>query len=43
MKSDDKIASVFLSIRGGLARAVSGIVPPREIEDVVQETYVRVC
>lgn len=43
MKSDDKIASVFLSIRGGLARAVSGIVPPREIEDVVQETYVRAC
>lgn len=43
VNSDDKIASVFLSIRVGLARAVSGIVPPREIEDVVQETYVRVC
>ena len=43
MNSDDKIASVFLSIRGGLARAVSGIVPLREIEDVVQETFVRVC
>lgn len=43
MLIEEKLASVFLSIRGGLARAVSGIVPPREIEDVVQETYVRVC
>jgi RNA polymerase sigma-70 factor (ECF subfamily) len=43
MPNDDKLTSVFLSIRGGLARAISGIVPPREVEDVVQETYVRVC
>ena len=43
MASDNEIASVFLSIRAALARAVSSIVPPREIEDVVQETYVRVC
>jgi RNA polymerase sigma-70 factor (ECF subfamily) len=40
---DKKLTKVFISIRGGLARAVSGIVPPKEIEDVVQETYVRVC
>jgi len=26
-----------------LSRAVSRIVPPREVEDIVQETYVRVC
>jgi RNA polymerase sigma-70 factor (ECF subfamily) len=26
-----------------LARAVAGIVPPKDVEDVVQETYVRVC
>ena len=43
MVKDDAIATVFLSIRTSLARAVSSIVPPREIEDVVQETYVRVC
>lgn len=43
MPIDDKLTSVFVSIQGGLARAVSGIVPPKEIEDVVQETYVRVC
>lgn len=43
MPTDDKLNTIFLSIRGGLARAVSGIVPPKEVEDVVQETYVRVC
>ncbi len=35
--------SIYMSIRGSLARAVSRIVPPKEIEDIVQETYVRVC
>jgi len=43
MPIDEKLTDVFVSIRSGLARAVSGIVPPKEIEDVVQETYVRVC
>jgi RNA polymerase sigma-70 factor (ECF subfamily) len=32
-----------LACRGQLARIVSRIVPPQEIEDIVQETYVRVC
>lgn len=43
MPFDANLTRVFLSVRSGLARAVSGIVPPKEIEDVVQETYVRVC
>lgn len=43
MPIDEKLTDVFVSIRNSLARAVSGIVPPKEIEDVVQETYVRVC
>ena len=43
MPVDEKLTRVFMSIREGLERAVSGIVPPKEIEDVVQETYVRVC
>lgn len=43
MPFDDNLTEIFISIRSGLARAVSGIVPPKEIEDVVQETYVRVC
>jgi RNA polymerase sigma-70 factor (ECF subfamily) len=30
-------------LRANLARAVSHIVPPKEIEDIVQETYVRIC
>ena len=36
----DSIHSIYMSSRGSLARAVLGIVPPKEIEDIVQETYV---
>jgi len=43
MAGSESIHSIYLSLRGNLARAVSGIVPPKEIEDIVQETYVRVC
>ena len=39
----DPIHTVFLSIRLSLARVISRIVPPRDVEDVVQETYVRLC
>lgn len=44
-KKDDKdsIQNIFLGLRSSLARAVMGLVPPREVEDIVQETYVRVC
>lgn len=37
------ITEVFLACRARLARIVSRIVPPHDIEDIVQETYVRVC
>ena len=37
------IRDVFLTIRLGIARVVSKIVPPHEVEDSVQETYVRLC
>lgn len=43
MAGADNIHSIYMSLRGSLARAVMGIVPPKEIEDIVQETYVRVC
>ena len=43
VNSNDSIHSVFMAMRSSLARAVMGIVPPREVEDIVQETYVRVC
>lgn len=43
MAGNESIASVYMSIRSRLARAIAGIVPPKDIEDIVQETYVRVC
>lgn len=43
MTTKDSLESVYLSIRSGLMRAVSRLVPPKEIEDIVQETYVRIC
>ena len=42
MQEKDKLAGAFMSIRDSLGRAVQHIVPPGEIEDIVQETYVRV-
>ena len=43
MAGVDSIHEIYMSLRGNLARTVRGIVPPNEIEDIVQETYVRVC
>lgn len=41
MKDDDGITNLFESLRSSLARAVRHLVPPREIEDIVQETWLR--
>ena len=41
--SKETIQNIYIGLRTSLARAVMGIVPPREVEDIVQETYVRVC
>lgn len=38
-----ELGAIYLSFRNALARAISHIVPPRDIDDIVQETYVRVC
>ena len=43
MSNEHKLLEVFVALQRKLARAVSRIVPPPEIEDIVQETYVRVC
>ena len=43
MPKSAHISEIYLSLRQNLLRAVSRIVPPHEIEDVVQETYVRLC
>lgn len=32
-----------MRLRGLLGKTVSGIVPPKDVEDIVQETYVRAC
>lgn len=39
----NRLLDVFLSCRAQLSRVASRIVPPHEIEDIVQETYVRMC
>ena len=43
MPGSDRISEMFVALRGRIARLVMGIVPPKEVEDIVQETYVRVC
>jgi RNA polymerase sigma-70 factor (ECF subfamily) len=43
MSESESFTEVYLSIRNRLASIASRIVPPKEIEDIVQETYVRLC
>ena len=43
MAHADSFIDVFMALRERISRLVMGIVPPREVEDIVQETYVRVC
>lgn len=43
MFKDKDLGGMYIAIRGRLMKAVSHIVPPKDIEDIVQETYVRVC
>ena len=35
------LEELYLSMRGGISRMVARIVPPDEVEDIVQETYIR--
>jgi RNA polymerase sigma-70 factor (ECF subfamily) len=41
--AESDLFDTFIALRGRLSRLVRGIVPPKEVEDIVQETYVRVC
>lgn len=43
MSQPDRFLNTFIALRGRLTRIVMGMVPPKEVEDIVQETYVRVC
>lgn len=43
MTTDDTLHNSFIAARKLMLRVISRIVPPREVEDIVQETYVRIC
>ena len=43
MTTNSRVSQTFIAMRTQLARAISSIVPPKDIEDIVQETYVRAC
>ncbi|MEW6998631.1 RNA polymerase sigma factor [Colwelliaceae bacterium BS250] len=43
MSNDTLFYKTYLSSRKTISRLVARIVPPHEIEDIVQETYVRIC
>ncbi|MGS2723923.1 RNA polymerase sigma factor [Porticoccus sp. GXU_MW_L64] len=43
MSDQKNYDSLYMSIRSGLLRIASRIVPPKDVEDIVQETYVRLC
>jgi len=43
MAKSDGLLEVFTALRGRIAGVVLRIAPPQEVEDIVQETYVRVC
>ena len=43
MAETDRLLDTYMALRGRIARLVMGIVPPKEVEDIVQETYVRMC
>lgn len=43
MADDTLIYKAYLASRKSISRLVARIVPPHEIEDIVQETYVRIC
>lgn len=43
MAGTDGLNRIYLALRSTLMRSVRGIVPPKEVEDIVQEAYVRAC
>lgn len=43
MAESNNLRDTYISLRSRIARLVAGIVPPKEVEDIVQETYVRAC
>jgi len=43
MSNRENLSSIYMGIQRSLAKVASTIAPPKEIEDIVQETYVRIC
>ena len=43
MNSSGPLFDVYMAAREQITRLVGSIVPPKEVEDIVQETYVRLC
>lgn len=43
MAGPNELVETYLSMRERITRLVMRIVPPKEVEDIVQETYVRIC
>ncbi len=43
MSNDRLFYKAYIASRNSISRLVARIVPPHEIEDIVQETYVRMC
>ena len=43
MVKSNQLVTTYLGLRRQIARLVMSIVPPKEVEDIVQETYVRLC
>ena len=43
MAEPDRLIDAYLALREQIAHLVTRIVPPKEVEDIVQETYVRIC
>jgi len=43
MSDIHKLSEIFIAMRNQLARSVLRIAPPETVEDIVQESYVRLC
>ncbi len=43
MSKSNCLIDTYIALRQQIASLVARIVPPKEVEDIVQETYVRIC
>lgn len=43
MSVDKTIHNAYMLARNGMAKMLSRLVPPKEVDDILQDTYVRLC